>query len=135
MDEQKIILARYRLDKAREELESAKQSFDKNLLRVSLSNSYYSVFHSVRILLALEGIDSKTHKGVAHLFNVHFIKNNLLPLRMNEILSDSFEMRLDSDYEDFYIASREEAKEQIDNAEFFLNEIVSFVSKHYNIEL
>lgn len=44
-------------------------------------------------------------------------------------------MRLDSDYEDFYVASKEEAKEQIDNAEFFLNEVLRFIKQHYNIEL
>jgi len=135
MDEQKINLAKYRLEKAGEELESARLSFNNNLPRASLSNSYYSVFHSMRILFALEGIDSKTHKGAAHLFNLHFVKTGLLSEKMNDILSGAFEMRLDSDYEDFYVASKEEAKEQIDNAEFFLNEVLRFIKQHYNIEL
>lgn len=135
MDEHKIDLAKYRIEKAKEELECAKQSYKNNLLSSSLGNSYYSIFHSVRILFALEGIDSKTHKGAAHLFNFHFVKSGLFPGNMNEILTDAFEMRLDSDYEDFYFASKEEAKEQIDNAEFFLNEILSFIRKQYNVEL
>ncbi len=135
MDEQKISLAKYRLEKAREELKSARQSYDNKLLSVSLGSSYYSIFHSVRMLFALEGIDSKTHKGVSHLFNLHFIKTKLLPETMNEILSGAFEMRLDSDYEDFYVAGKEEAKEQIDNAEFFQTEILKFIMQHYNVEL
>ncbi len=105
------------------------------MLNFSLGNSYYSIFHSVRVLFALEGIDSKTHKGVAHLFNLHFIKLGLLPGKMNEVLSGAFEMRLDSDYEDFYFASKEETKEQIDNAGFFLNEILEFIKQQYNVEL
>lgn len=44
-------------------------------------------------------------------------------------------MRLDSDYEDFYFVSKEETKEQIENAEYFLNEIINLVKKHYNVEL
>jgi len=66
------------------------------------------------------------------LFNLHF---GLLPGKMNEVLSGAFEMRLDSDYEDFYFASKEEAKEQIDKAGFFLNEILEFIKQQYNVEL
>lgn len=135
MDEKRINLAKYRFEKAKEELESAKQSFENNFLKAALSRSYYVIFHSTRIIFALEGIDSKTHKGVAHLFNLHFIKSGLLPFKLNEILADAFEMRLDSDYEDFYFVTKEEVKEQIENAEFYLNEIINFVKNYYNVEL
>ena len=135
MDEKRISLSKYRLEKAKEELESAKISYENKLLSTSIGSSYYTIFHSVRILFALEGIDSKTHKGVSHLFNLHFIKTKLLPRKMNEILSGAFEMRLDSDYEDFFVAGKEEAKEQIDNAEFFINEILKFIKQHYQVEL
>jgi len=87
------------------------------------------------MLFALEGIDSKSHKGASHLFNLHFVKTKLIPGKMNEILSGTFEMRLDSDYEDFFFASKEEAKEQLDNAEFFLNEILKFIKQNYHIAL
>lgn len=40
MDEKKINLAKYRFEKAKEELESAKQSFENNFLKSSLSRSY-----------------------------------------------------------------------------------------------
>lgn len=113
MDEKKINLARYRLEKAREEFESGKQSYSDNFLKSSLSRSYYSIFHSIRILFALEGIDSKTHKGAAHLFNFHFVKSGLLPVKMNEILTDSFEMRLDSDYEDFILLVKKKQKNKL----------------------
>ena len=101
----------------------------------SLSNSYYSIFHSTRALFAFEGINSKTHKGVVHLFNLHFIKAGLLPAKMNAILSGALEMRLDSDYEDFYLVSKEEAEEQYDNAIYFKNEIVNFIKHHYKVEV
>ena len=135
MEKDRLEIAKYRLSRAKEELEMAKQSLQNNFLRVSLSNSYYSIFHAVRALFSLEGINSKTHKGVIYLFNNHFIKKNLLSLRMLEILSEAFEMRLDADYEDFYVVTREETLEQIENAEYFLNEIVIFIKKIYGVEL
>jgi len=64
MEKDRLEIAKYRLSRAKEELEMAKQSLQNNFLRVSLSNSYYSIFHAVRSLFSLEGINSKTHKGV-----------------------------------------------------------------------
>ena len=54
---------------------------------------------------------------------------------MNAILSGALEMRLDSDYEDFYLVSKEESEEQYDNAIYFKNEIVNFIKHHYKVEV
>lgn len=52
-------LSMYRLEKARNDLESAKINFEKNLYSQSLNRSYYSFFHAVRALLAFDEFDSK----------------------------------------------------------------------------
>ncbi|MGA7722088.1 MAG: HEPN domain-containing protein [Ignavibacteriaceae bacterium] len=135
MDENKITLANYRILQSKEKIESAELLLEKGLLGTSLSNSYYSIFHSTRVLFALEGIDSKSHKGVIHLFNIHFIKTGLLPKNLNSILSSALEMRFDSDYEDFYVVSKEETEEQLNNAKLFLDSIINFVKLHYDVEL
>lgn len=135
MDERKITLARYRFEKALENLKSAKISFEQNLFRSSISNSYYSIFHMIRTLFAFEGIDSKTHKGAIHLLNNHFIKSGRLPIKVSEILTDAFEMRIDSDYEDFFVVSKDEALRQLQNAEYLVSEVKNFVEKSYGIEL
>lgn len=135
MDEQTIELAKYRFGKAREELNAAKLTFENGYFKVSLSSSYYSIFHSARALLVFKKLDSKKHSGIIALFNKEFIKTSLIDEKARNILTQAFYIRIDSDYKDFFIASREEAKEQIDNAEFFLNEIISFVKKYYNVEL
>lgn len=135
MDKKKIDLAKYRLQRAVEKLEIAKYSLEKGLYISSLSNSYYSIFHTTRSLFALEEIDSKTHKGVIHMFNFHFIKPGLIPAELNSILSGALEMRLDSDYEDFYLVTKEETQEQYDNALYFKDEIIKFIKTHYNVDM
>ncbi|GBD87121.1 HEPN domain protein [bacterium BMS3Abin03] len=135
MDEKKIDLAKYRLQRAVEKLEIAKYSLENGLYISALSNTYYSIFHSTRALFALEEIDSKTHRGVIHLFNLHFIKPGLLPAKLNSILSGALEMRLDSDYEDFYLVTKEETQEQYENALYFMSEIVNFIKANYNVEI
>ena len=44
MDERKIALAKYRIDKAREELKSSKLLFGDGLFKTALSSAYYSMF-------------------------------------------------------------------------------------------
>lgn len=135
MDEQTIELAKFRIEKAREELEAARILYEKNIIRSSLSSSYYSIFHAAKALLVFRKLGAKKHSGVIALFNKEFVKTGMFGKKHKEILSKAFHIRIESDYEDFYIASREEAIEQIENAEYFLNEIISFVKKHYNVEL
>jgi len=80
-------------------------------------------------------LGSKKHSGVIALFNKEFVKTGLFDEKSKDILTKAFHIRIESDYEDFYVASKEETLEQIDNAEYFLNEIIKFIKQHYNIEL
>jgi len=135
MDDQTIELAKYRIEKSREELQAAKYLFEKDVLKSSLSSSYYSIFHAARSLLLFKKLGSKKHSGVIALFNKEFVHTGLIDKKLKDILTKAFYIRVDSDYKDFYIASKEEAKEQIDNAEFFINEILNFIKQHYQVEL
>ncbi|MBU2444117.1 MAG: HEPN domain-containing protein [Bacteroidetes bacterium] len=119
MDEKRIALAKYRFSKASEELSVSKLAFSSGKFSSSLSSSYYAIFHSVRTLLALEGIDSKKHSGVIHLFSQKFINTKLLETSFSKILVEAFEIRIDSDYKDFYLASKEDAEQQLNNAKYF----------------
>lgn len=58
-----------------------------------------------------------------------------MPITVNEILTESFEMRIDSDYEDFIVVSKDEAIGQIENEEILINQITHFIKNHYGIEL
>jgi uncharacterized protein (UPF0332 family) len=135
MDEQTIELAKYCVEKAREELQAAKYLLEKNIIKSSLSSSYYSIFHAARTLLVFEKLDSKKHSGVIALFNEKYIKPGLLDEKAKDILTKAFYLRVDSYYKDFYLASQKEAAEQIKNAEYFLNLIVNFIKQHYKIDI
>ncbi len=135
MDEKRILLAKYRFSKAIEELTVAELAFSSQKYSGSLSSSYYAIFHSVRALLALEGVDSKKHSGVIHLFSQKFIGTKLIGISLSKILVEAFEMRIDSDYKDFYLASKEDAQQQLNNAKHFLKEIQSFITANYNVSL
>ena len=67
-------LAIHRLEQAREDLEAGKLLYDKNFYKSANNRAYYSIFHSIKSILALERIDFKKHKDVLAYFNKNYIK-------------------------------------------------------------
>ena len=57
-------LSNYRIETARETLETAKLLYENARYKDSVNRSYYTVFHCMRAVLALEGVDYKKHSGV-----------------------------------------------------------------------
>lgn len=128
MDERKMDLCHYRLDKAKMCLKSAKGLVKLEDYFSAVNRSYYAIFHSIRALLALEGVDFSRHSGVIAYFQKNYIKNGIFDKIYSKILTEAFEIRSESDYDDYYIISKEEVDEQIQNAEFFLNGIIEYLN-------
>lgn len=100
----------------------------------ALNRSYYSVFHGIRALLALDGVNYKKHSSVISYFNQYYIKIGIFEKELARIVTSASEYRNDSDYEDFFIVSKEEVEEQVLNVEVFLNRIeIYFKNKWDNL--
>lgn len=127
MDERRKNLCYYRLDKAEKCLVSAKVLTQSGDYCGAANRSYYSIFHSIRSLLALEGIDFSKHSGVMAYFQKNYVKSGIFGKEYSKILTEAFEVRSESDYDDYYMISKEEVEEQIQNAQFFLDGIVKYV--------
>lgn len=78
MDEKQKALSSYRLDKAKEELQTANINFDHDKISQSVNRSYYAIFHAVRALLAFDLFDSKRHSAIISHFNQKFIATDLI---------------------------------------------------------
>lgn len=127
MDERRKDLCYYRLDKAEKCLASAKVLTQSGDYCGAANRSYYSIFHSIRSLLALEGVDFSKHSGVMAYFQKNYVKSGIFGKEYSKILTEAFEVRSESDYDDYYMISKEEVEEQIQNAQFFLNGIVKYI--------
>lgn len=129
MDERRKDLCRYRLEKARKCLESAKLLMQSGDYCSAANRSYYSIFHCIRSLLALEGIDFSKHSGVMAYFQKNYVKTEIFGKDYSLILTEAFEVRSESDYDDYYMISKEEVEEQIQNADIFMNGIMEYLNK------
>ena len=120
-------LANYRLERAKEMLQASKDNLGMKQYRTSLNRSYYAVFHAMRAVNITEGYDSSKHSGVIAFFTQTFLKTERIDRSLAKIIKEASYLREKSDYDDFYIASKEEAEKQIENAEAFIQRVVEFM--------
>lgn len=120
-------LSNARYEHALECLDSAKLLLNSENYKSAANRSYYAVFHAMRAVLAFDGIDMKHHSGVIAEFRRLYIKSGVFDRRFSTIISVLFSIRQDSDYDDFFVISKAEVLEQIENAEFFLAGVKSFL--------
>lgn len=112
-------LVLYRIETAKEDLNSAKILRDANSYKGANNRTYYAVFHAINAIHALSGVAYKRHKDAIANFNKEYVKTNIFPREMGRKIAGIEEIRHASDYDDFYIATIEEVNEQIAIAEEF----------------
>ena len=116
-----------RLDKARECLRDAEKNSEDGAYANAANRSYYAIFHSIRSVLITVGFSSKTHSGNIAEFRRSFIKTGIFPAEHSDIIGRAFEVRNDSDYNDFYVVSKEEVIKQTENARTFLSAVENYI--------
>ena len=116
-----IDLVKHRLSQAKENLEEAKILYNANKFKGANNRAYYSIFHTIRSVLALEPIDFKKHKDVVGYFNKNYVKTEIFPKNMGRKIADATSIREDSDYDDELVVKKEITESQIQTAEELIN--------------
>lgn len=124
-----IDYAMYRLGKSKEDLEAAHLLFDNGSYRIANNRAYYSIFHGLRAVLVFDNFDSGKHSGIISEFRRKYIKEGIFPVEVSKMIGSAFTIRNASDYDDMFIASKEDAKEQIMNAEYVYKLIYEYIGK------
>lgn len=122
-------LVQYRLDSAKERLDSAKVLLERGLYKDSIGRSYYAMFTAVRALLITEGRDFSKHSGVISYFQKEYVKTGKFEKRYSKYISAAFQIRNNTDYADFFIVSQSDAKEQLERAQEFYHAIETYIKK------
>lgn len=128
MQDKKADLSKYRLNNAKETLQVAVDCYNNDHLRDAINRAYYAAFYSAKSILAIDEVDFKRHKDVVAYFNKEYVSTGKISKETGKMLARLQQKREKSDYDDFYIASKEEAEEQIKAAEIILREIENFLT-------
>jgi len=121
-------LSSHRFEQAELCLKSAKTLLAVGDYKGCANRSYYAVFHSIRSILALENRDFKSHTAVMSHFRKEYIKTKIFDDKLSDILTVLFRVRNQSDYDDFYIISKEEVVKQLESTKYFLSEVRRFLN-------
>lgn len=120
-------LCLYRLEKAKMYLKDAKRTLELEMYDTAANRSYYAIFHSVRAILALDGLDFRKHSGVIANFQLYYIKTGIFDKELSNIVKSAFSLRTESDYEDFYVIAKEDVVRQVEEAERFYQTLEEYV--------
>jgi uncharacterized protein (UPF0332 family) len=121
-------LAEHRIIVAKEDLEAAESNWELGHLRAANNRAYYSIYHAITAVLALEQQAFKSHKATISYFNQNYVKTDIFPRDIGRRIAKAEEIRHASDYDEFYIVSKTETMQQIETAKKFLAIVMAYVS-------
>ena len=122
-------VARYKFEQAKDDLETAKILLEAGKYKAANNRAYYSCFHAIDAVLAKEPIAFKKHKDTLSYFNKNYVHTEIFPRNIGRKISRLEIIRHKSDYDTFYIASKEDAVEQVSVAE----EVIDLVRKYLEL--
>lgn len=119
----------YRIQTAKEDLRAARILLQGEEYKGANNRAYYAIFHAVNAVHALNGNAYKRHKDALANFNRDYIKPQIFPREIGRKISESEVIRHASDYDDFYIASREESERQVTVADEFIKMVEEYCAR------
>lgn len=122
-------LALYRIQTAKSDLKSARILLAAEEYKGANNRAYYAIFHAVNAIHALDGKAYKRHKDAIANFNKDYVKTEIFPRTIGRKIGEAEEIRHASDYDDFYIASKEESERQIAVADEFIQLVERYLEE------
>lgn len=126
---------KYCVERATDELDTSALLLKNKKFRKSLNCSYYSIFHATRALLLTDNIQRSKHSGLISEFIRQYIATGKMDKKYSKIIKNAEKIRIDSDYKFFYVVSKSEAEEQLENARRFVSEITGYLKNKLGISI
>ena len=127
-------LVLYRIETSKSDIKAAEILLNAREFRGANNRAYYGIYHAVSASNALDGNAYKRHKDALANFNKNYVKTEIFPRKLGKRIVESEEIRHASDYDDFYIATREEAEEQIQTAKELVKLVEEYVRQRWDQE-
>ncbi len=103
------------------------------MIKDAINRSYYVAFYAIKAVLALDEVDFKRHKDVIAYFNKTYVATEEFPRELGRRIGKLQHLREKADYDDFFIASVEQAKIQIESADKIIRYTKNYLEKKMNI--
>ena len=115
-------------DKSNKKLILAKTAYSMDDYSDAVSLSYYAMFLVAKALILKKGIKApKTHAGLIHLFNLHYVKEDEFSYEKYKYLESTQAQRENADYDAIDEIDERIARKRIKQAEEFIAEAKKFL--------
>lgn len=72
-------LAKYKLERAKEELDTAELLYNNDKWKAANNRAYYAVYYAITSVLCMEPVAFKRHKDTLAYFNKHYVHTGKFP--------------------------------------------------------
>ena len=128
-------LVLYRIETSKSDIKAAEILLAAKEFRGANNRAYYGIYHAISAVHALDGNAYKRHKDALANFNKNYVKTEIFPRKLGKKIVESEEIRHASDYDDFYIASKEESERQVAVAAEFIQMVEKYCTEKLDEEV
>ena len=118
-----------RLEKSADDLDTAQINYNAGKYNAAANRAYYSVYHAIRAVLALDDIERTKYSGNIGYFLEHYIATGIFDKLFSETIKNAETLRNEADYDDMKTTSAEDAQDVIDKAGSFYFTIKEHIEK------
>jgi uncharacterized protein (UPF0332 family) len=127
-------LAVHRLEKSAKVLADAKSNYESGSYDTAANRAYYSIFHAMRAVFALDKKDYSKHSAVISFFSKDYILTGHFDRSYGKIIRMAGALRNASDYNDYQETSEEEVLEIIEKASEFQQAVKEYIEHRIEAE-
>lgn len=107
------------LERGDEALRAAQLLLTHGMFADCVSRAYYGMLYHARAMLLTEGLEPRTHGGVAHFLHLNFVRAGAFPPDQARSFSRLQADREDADYESGAVFTAEAATDVLEQAQSF----------------
>lgn len=126
-DDEREAIVSFRIQKGKETLEEAKGIATLGYWNAVASRLYYACYYVTSALLIKNKYAAQTHRGIIHLFGMHFIKKGLVTKNSGKFYSKLYELRQTGDYDDLFNLTEEDVNPMIEIAQSYIEELINLM--------
>lgn len=115
------------LTRCDESLRAAGVLIEAGLLHDAESRLYYAAYHAAVALLLTQGLEPRSHTGVANLMGLHFVKTGRLDAGDARLLARLQKYRVEADYSRDFVLTKEVLEEDLAACRGFVDRVRSLI--------
>ena len=132
MKDAKHLSIRLKVEKAKSLLAEINVLIEHEFYSTAINRIYYACFHATKAILLVKDIIPKTHSGVVAMLHKHFVSEELFSIERASFFSKLMQERVDDDYSDHVIVTKQIVEEFFERAKEYVDYIQRLIEQGSN---